>query len=561
MGLPTIITVDDDRAVLGAVEAQVAERYGRHYRIEFRADPSDAAALLDRLAADGEDLALLLVGHAMHGPSGAALFDRARRLHPQAKRALLVSPNVWVDPPRADRIRAAMALGQIDHFVLEPGPPPDEVFHEAISGFLVEWARERRRVPETVTIVGGEWAGRAYELRSVLEHCAVPHEFCLADSSRGRELLEKAGPDARLPLMVLPDGSTVSDPSNAEMAAVAGAPAGVADETYDVLVVGAGPAGLSAAVYAASEGLRVLVVDAGGIGGQARSSSLIRNYLGFARGVSGDRLAQQAYEQAALFGASFLFFHRVSQLRVGDGTFELDIVDGPSVVARAVILATGATYRRLGIPALEALTGAGVFYGGPVSEAPTLAGKDVYVVGGGNSAGQAALHLARYARQTTLVVRAGSLTAGMSRYRVSAVDAAPGIDVRTGTTIVGGGGEGRLERLVLRDRATGEEQTMAADALFTLIGARPMTDWLPAGIARDDHGFLLTGDDAAAGWSLARRPFPQETTIPGIFAAGDVRHGSIKRVAAAVGDGASVVQAVHRVLAPEVAPGDTRLAS
>jgi thioredoxin reductase (NADPH) len=561
MNLPVIIAVGDDAAVLRAVEAQLAERYSASYRIVCPVDEAAAGELLDDLSRRGTDVALLLVGHSVHERAGEGLFDQARRLHPQAKRALLVSPNVWVDAPRAELIRRAMALGRIDHFVLEPGPPPDEVFHEAISSFLLEWARERRLVPDTVTIVSEDWSGRAYEIRSVLENCAVSHDFCLADSARGRELIAKAGPEARLPLMVLPDGSTLSDPSNAEMAAVAGAPDRIDGETYDVLVVGAGPAGLSAAVYAASEGLRVLVVDGGGIGGQARSSSLIRNYLGFARGVSGGRLAQQAYEQAALFGAEFLFFHRAEALLLdsGSGTMTLRIADGPSVSARTVILATGASYRRLGIAPLEALTGAGVFYGGPVSEAPTLAGKDVFVVGGGNSAGQAALHLARYARQVTLVVRAGSLAAGMSQYLVSAVEAAPRIDVRTGTTVCGGGGDGRLEHLVLCG-ADGAEQTLPADALFVLIGARPLTDWLPHELRRDGHGFLLTGDAVAQRWPLARKPYAQETSVPRVFAAGDVRQGSIKRVAAAVGEGASVVQAIHQVLATEIDPPAERVA-
>jgi thioredoxin reductase (NADPH) len=558
MGLPVMMVVDDDGAVLASVEAQLRERYGASYRIECPADATVASVLLDQLAESGADLALFLVGHSIHAGTGGHLFDQARRAHAQAKRALLVPRDMWYDPLRSEPIRAAMAMGRIDHFVIEPGPAPDEVFHEAISSFLLEWARERRAVP-TVTVVGEDWTGRAYEIRSVLENCVISHEFCLADSARGRELLEKVGPDARLPLMVLPDGSSISDPSDIEMAILAGAPTSFDETTYDLLVVGAGPAGLSAAVYGASEGLRVLVVDSGGIGGQARSSSLIRNYLGFARGVSGGRLAQQAYEQASLFGAEFLFFHRASELVLeDDGLMTLRIADGPAVSTRAVILATGASYRRLGIPSLEALIGAGVFYGGPVSEAPTLAGKDVFVVGGGNSAAQAALHLARYARQVTLVVRANSLGAAMSQYLVRAVEAAPGIVVRTETAVCGGGGDGRLEHLVLCD-AAGGGQTLPADALFVLIGARPLTGWLPPAIARDRHGFLLAGEDVREGWPLARRPYPQETSVPRVFAAGDARHGSIKRVAAAVGEGASVVQAVHQVL-DELEPPVERVA-
>ncbi len=399
-----------------------------------------------------------------------------------------------------------MALGRIDYYVPRPAGSLDEVFHEAVSSFLLEWARDRRVVPQTVHIVGETWSGRAYELREVFEQCAAPHAFCLAASEKGRELLARAGPDAKLPLMVLPDGRVLSDPSNAEIAEVVGAPAALEERDFDVVIVGSGPAGLSAAVYGASEGLRILVVDEGGIGGQARSSSLIRNYLGFPMGVSGSRLAEQAYEQAVVFGASFLFMHRATALARSGHRLTVSLEDGRRVSARAVILATGATYRRLDVPSLETLRGAGVFYGGPVSEAPALKGKDAYIAGGGNSAGQAALHLARYARRVTLVVRAPSLGAGMSHYLVRAIEATPNVEVRAGTTVVGGGGDGRLQQLVLRD-SSGEDDTVAADALFVLIGARPHSDWLPPEIARDAHGFLLTGADLDGhDWPLERRP-------------------------------------------------------
>jgi thioredoxin reductase (NADPH) len=403
-----------------------------------------------------------------------------------------------------------------------------------------------------VHIVGETWAGRAQQLRDVFAGCAVPHEFCLADSDKGREFVDKAGPTAKLPLMVLPDGRVLSDPSDAQIAEAAGAPMGLEQRAFDVIVVGAGPAGLSAAVYAASEGLQVLVVDAAGIGGQARSSSLIRNYLGFGKGISGARLAEEAYEQAAAFGATFLFMHKVTAIERAEEGFNVALADGRSVTARAVILATGASYRRLGIESLEELSGAGVFYGGPVSEAPALTGKDVYVLGGGNSGGQAALHLARYARHVSVVVRGRSLSAGMSHYLIQTIEAAPNVEVLTRTSVVGGGGEGRLEHLVLREIASGEERTVAADALFVLIGARPQTDGLPSELARDDLGFLLAGDDLDHDWPLERRPLSLETSIPGILAAGDVRHGSVKRVASAVGEGSIAAQLVHRLLDEEL---------
>jgi len=554
MTFAAVVAVSQDPVVLDAVHTQLGERYARDYRIECVQDPDDALTLLETLAAEGVEVALLLVTQSTIEATGSALLDAAHRLHPQAKRAMLVSTNAWTDPGTAKSIQASVTLGRVDHFVLDPGPPPDEVFHEAVQSFLHEWARERRLVPQTVHIVGEEWSGRAYELRTVFEKCVVPHAFCLADSDKGRELLARAPQDAELPLMALPDGRVLCNPSNAEIAAAAGAPQALDELAFELVVVGAGPAGLSTAVYGASEGLRVLVVDAGGIGGQARSSSLIRNYLGFAKGVSGSKLAEQAYDQASAFGASFLFMHRATALaRTGD-ELSLSLEDGRSVRGQALVLAVGASYGRIGIPELEELSGAGVFYGGPASEAPALTGADVYVVGGGNSAGQAALHLARYAQRVTILVRAGSLDASMSHYLVQAIEAAPGIDVRTGTAVTAGGGEGRLELLVLRDLADGTEETVPADALFVLIGSRPLTDWLPPELAKDEHGFLLTGEDVVGAWPLERHPFSLETSMPGVLAAGDVRHGSVKRVAAAVGEGAIAVQFVHRLLAEEPHP-------
>lgn len=548
MTLPVLLAVDEDRDVLDALDAQLRRRYSGDYRVECLVDGDEALELLTTLERDDEGVALVLAEREFWDANGGEALERVRRLHPHAKRALLVRPNAWTDLPTAKAIRDARALGRIDYYVIKPAAAMDEVFHQAISSFLLEWATDQRLVPQTVHIVGEAWSGRAFELREVLERCAVPHAFCLADSDRGRELLGKAGPNPKLPLIVLPDGSSLDNPSNAEMALVAGAPRGLEQDEFDVVVVGAGPAGLSAAVYGASEGLRTVVVDEGGIGGQARSSSLIRNYLGFPKGISGSLLAEQAYEQASVFGTSFVFMHKVTSLRRAGDRFELTLTDGRRVHGRAVILATGANYRRLGIPPLEALTGAGVFYGGAASEAHALSGRHAFVAGGGNSAGQAAVHLARYARQVTLLVRGRSLDVGMSHYLVREIEATPNIEVRTETVVVDGSGEGQLERLVLRD-ADGAHNAVAADALFVLIGARPHTDWLPTELARDGDGFLLTGDDVPQGdWSLDRRPLPLETSLPGVLAAGDVRSASVKRVASAVGEGSIAIQLVHRLL-------------
>ena len=553
MALPVLLVVEEDQGALDEVETQLVRRYAHDYRVVSVSGPERALRTLAELARAGEEVALVLAGTSPLAAAGGELLERARQLHPHAKRGLLVPAGAWADPPTAEAILHSTALGRIDYYVPRPLAARDEVFHEAISSFLLEWATERRVVPQTVHIVGKAWSGRAYELRQVFERCAVPHAFSLADSDTGRELLTRAGPEAKLPLMVLPDGRALGDPSNAEIAEAAGTPADFSEHAFDLVIVGAGPAGLSAAVYGASEGLRTLVVDEGGIGGQARSSSQIRNYLGFPRGVSGSRLAEQAYEQAASFGATFVFMHRATELTRSGGRLDISLSDGRRVSAAAVILATGASYRRLGVPGLEALNGAGVFYGGPASEAHALSGKDVYIAGGGNSAGQAALHLARHARCVTLVVRAGWLAAGMSHYLVREVTAAPNVNVRTGTAVVGGGGAGRLQELVLRESATGDEKTVPADALFVLIGARPHTDWLPREIATDRRGFLFTGPDVpdSHAWPLDREPLALETSMPRVLAAGDVRHGSVKRVASAVGEGSIAVQLVHNLLAAD----------
>ena len=553
MPRPILLVVDQDQVVLEDVATQLAQRYTHDYRVETLSEPKRALRMLAELASAGEEVALVLAGKSLLDTTSGELFDRTRQLHPHAKRGLVVPAGAWADQPSAEAILDLMALGRIDYYVPRPAGSPDEVFHQAISSFLLEWATERRMVPHTVHIVGESWTGRAAELREVFEICAMPHDFCLADSDRGRELLAQAGPKAKLPLMVLPNGRAMSDPSDAEIAHAAGAPVDLGEHAFDLVIVGSGPAGLSAAVYGASEGLRTLVVDKGGIGGQARSSSLIRNYLGFPRGVSGNRLAEQAYEQASVFGASFVLMHTATALSRSGNRLDLSLSNGRGVSAAAVILATGASYRRLGAPSLEAFNGAGVFYGAPASEAHALSGKDAYIAGGGNSAGQAALHLARYARRVTLVVRAASLEAGMSHYLVHQVKATPNVEVRASTEVVGGGGDGRLQELVLRESATGDEKTVGADALFVLIGARPHTDWLPHEIARDASGFLFTGDNVSAshGWHLERSPFALETSMPGVLAAGDVRHASVKRVASAVGEGSIAVQIVQNFLADE----------
>jgi thioredoxin reductase (NADPH) len=546
---PVILAVEEDPEALAEVERELNDRFARHYRVMCMRSAGEARERLQELADADEDVAVVLAGQCPSGMTDRELMDHARHLHPHAKRGLLIEWGSWGDRATGERIFEAIGHGRIDHHMVRPSASPDEPFLHSVSSLLLEWVEARRALPNTIYVVGESWSGRAYELRSVLGRCAIPHSFCLADSSEGRTLVENAGDEAKLPFVVFPDGTVLSNPSNAELTKATGSTVEPSQVDFDLVIVGAGPAGLSAAVYGASEGFSTLVVDEGGLGGQATSSSLIRNYLGFPRGVSGGRLAQQAYEQAWVFGANFAFMQRVTELRRGDDGLSLTLSEAGRVRTRAVLLATGASYRRLGVPALEELNGAGVFYGGPASEVPAMAGREVYVLGGANSAGQAALHLARYARQVTLVVRAHSLDAGMSHYLVRQVEATPRLQVRLETEIVGGGGDGWLEQLVLRNRANGAEETVDADGLFLMIGAKPHTDWLPRDVERDERGFLLTGSDLGPNerWPLEREPFPLETCMPGVFAAGDARHGSVKRVASAVGEGSVAIQLLHRM--------------
>jgi thioredoxin reductase (NADPH) len=552
---PFLLAVDDDAEALRDIEDTLRDRYGRHYRVECIRSPFEARDRLEALAAAHDDVAVVLAAQRLDGMTGSDLLDAARRFHPNSKRAMILHWGEWGDPAIGDAIFDAIARARIDHYVIRPTPPPDELFHSAVTGMLLEWADSQRQSPHTIHIVGQQWEGRAYELRQLLGRCAMPHSFELADSDAGRALVEQAGlVDAdgvgRFPLVIFPDGTVLRDPTNAELVEASGSPVDPPDTEFDLVIVGAGPAGLSAAVYGASEGFNTLVVDSGGIGGQATSSSLIRNYLGFPRGVSGRRLAQSAYEQAWVFGAHFAFMQFVTMLgRDDDGGLWVDLSDSGRIRTRAVLLATGAEYQRIGLPELEALNGAGVFYGGTASEASRMAGREVYVVGGANSAGQAALHLARYADHVTLVVRSDSLAAGMSSYLVHQVEDTPRLDVRVATEVVGGGGAARLEHLVLRDRTTGAEETVPADGLFLMIGARPHTGWLPDSIARDERGFVFTGSDVVptGAWSLAREPLSLETSVPGVFAAGDLRHAAVRRVASAVGEGSVAVQLLHQL--------------
>ncbi|HWM63263.1 MAG TPA: FAD-dependent oxidoreductase [Solirubrobacterales bacterium] len=551
MGLPVLLAVDEDADCRGRVGAELEGRYGRDYDVRIEASAASALQQLEDLHAAGEPVAIVLADQWLGESTGADLLARVKSLHPSAKRGLLIEWGAWGDPATAEAIFEAMALGRIDYYVLKPQASPDELFHRTVGEFLFEWARAESPLQGEMELVAEPGARRTHELHDLLSRNGVPYACHSPDSAPGRALLEEAGrEDASLPVARVRPGQILVDPSNVEVAEAFGVSTSLTEhQEFDVVIIGAGPAGLAAAVYASSEGLRALVVEREAIGGQAGSSSLIRNYLGFSRGVSGAELAQRAYQQAWVFGTSFLLMRDVVELRPGERRHTLRTADGAEFEAGAVVLASGVSYRRLEIPALHALEGAGVFYGASVAEAKALAGRRVFIVGGGNSAGQAAMHLHRWAEQVTLVVRGPSLAESMSSYLRGEIEAAANVDVMLGTEVVDGGGDGRLEGLTLLAGPSGASTTVAADALFVMIGARPGTEWLPPEVERDEWGYVLTGVDLDGEGSADRRSHPMgETSLPRVFAVGDVRHGSVKRVASAVGEGSVVIQQVHRCL-------------
>ena len=550
-----IVVVSRDAGVRKVLDEELSGRYGRDYRVVVCEEPAMLEPVIRELLAAGTPVALVVGAVGESDPDGIEVLARVGGVD---RTVLRVAAVRWGEWDTARPVFDAVTMGKIDHWVTRPVQSPDEEFHQSITQFLGEWGSRRAGCFEPVQVIGDPWSARSQELRDTFSRNGIPVGFYDAGSARGRQLLrELRAESAELPVVVLRFGgrrSALANPSNLEIADAFGLMTPIPDgEVFDVAVVGAGPAGLAAAVYASSEGLRTVVVEREAIGGQAGTSSMIRNYPGFAQGVSGARLAFAAYMQAWFFGTTFLFMRQPAGLAREDGHYRLHLSDGGTITSRTVVIATGATYRRLGVPGLEDLQGRGVFYGAGVSDAPAMRGRKVFVAGGGNSAGQAALHLAKWAEQVTIVVRSPSLTSSMSDYLIREIGAAPNVDVRYGAQLAGGTGTDHLEALVLEDTKTRMRQHVPADGLFVLIGSEPRTEWLGEALARDRWGFLLTGqdvlDDPAARWRAGRPPLPHETSLPGVFAAGDVRGGAVQRVASAVGEGAITILSVHRYLA------------
>jgi thioredoxin reductase (NADPH) len=558
MSQPVILLVAHDGALLYALAGDLGRRFAADYRILAARSSAEALAVLEPLAAATEEVALVVVARELPGPGWLELLLRARELHPGAKRVLLEHRGEWAS---GEPIVRAMTLGQLDYVLFRPWRPVEQNLYLPVSDFLAGWEKSRAPGVEAIRVVGPTWAASSHQLRDTLARAGIPYGFYPDDSEDGRRLLEEAGEDgARLPVVVFRRGTVLVDPSHTELVAALGLQTRPATGGCDVLIVGAGPAGLAAAVYAASEGLQTRVLEPAIPGGQAGTSSLIRNYLGFPHGVSGEDLTWRAFEQAWLFGADLVLAQAATGLEARGSDRMVRLSDGGEVAARAVILATGVAWRRLGVPALEALAGSGVFYGAAGTEARAVRGEDVFVVGAGNSAGQAALHLARFAASVTIVAVERDLGERMSDYLVQQIEATPNVTRRMRHEVVDGHGRGRLEGLTLRDRDSGETTAVDASAVFVLIGAEPRTDWLHGVVERDERGYVLTGRDLVeggrppTGWPLQRAPLLLETSLPGVFAAGDVRYRSVKRVASAVGEGAIAVQLVHEYLAEPTGP-------
>ncbi|MQY31097.1 FAD-dependent oxidoreductase [Nocardia aurantia] len=549
---PAILSVDDDPGVSRAVVRDLRRRYGEDYRIIRAESGASALDALREMKLRGQPVAVLIADFRMPGMDGIEFLEQAMDLHPYARRVLLTA---YADTSAAIN---AINVVDLDHYLLKPWDPPEEKLYPVIDALLESWRGDERRPVLETKVIGHRWSARCSEVREFLARNQLPYRWYLADEPEGERLLAAAGaePD-QCPVVIDATGRALITPSDSELAGSVGLSTAPAGDFYDLIVVGGGPAGLGAAVYGASEGLRTVLVERTATGGQAGQSSRIENYLGFPDGLSGAQLADRARRQAVKFGAELITAREVTGLEACGSARVVRFGDGSSIAAHSVLIATGVNYRHHPAPGVDDFTGRGVYYGSAMTEAADCADRDVYIVGGANSAGQAAVFLSRNARTVHILVRSTSLEQSMSHYLVQQIEQIPNIVVHPCTEVVSAEGRDHLERMVLRNNATGGEEKVEAERLFLFIGAAPETDWLDGLIIRDEYGYVLAGPDLMvdgarpAGWELPRPPGHLETSVPGVFVAGDVRSESAKRVASAVGEGAMAVMLVHRYLAKQ----------
>jgi thioredoxin reductase (NADPH) len=548
---PILFTIDDDPEVLHAIERDLRRKYGSQFRVLHADSGSAALEVLKQLKLRNEPVALLLSDQRMAHMTGVEFLEQAKELFPDAKRVLLTA--------YADTDAAIQAINtvKLDYYLSKPWDPPEEHLYPMLQDLLDDWLADYRPPFQGIRVLGHRWSPESHQVKDFLTRNQIPYRWLDVETSQEvHRLIEHAGLDAtRLPVVLFPDGSSLAEPTNEQLAEKTGLRTHAGKPFYDLIIVGAGPAGLAAAVYGASEGLRTVLIEREASGGQAGTSSRIENYLGFPVGLSGGDLARRAVAQASRFGVEILVPQEVKALRVQDPYRFVTLGDGTELSCHALIIATGVSYRRLNVPGMDRLTGAGVYYGAAMTEALSCVDSDVYIVGGANSAGQAAMYFSRYARSVTILVRGDSLAKSMSQYLIDQISATENITVLTHVNVTEVRGEECLETIDITNSDTGEVQTVPATALFIFIGAMPRTDWVAGVLERDAQGFILSGPDLLRngrrpqGWTLERDPFLLETNVPGIFVAGDVRSGSVKRVASGVGEGSISVQFVHRHLA------------
>jgi thioredoxin reductase (NADPH) len=549
MGKPVLLSVDDDPGVSRAVARDLRRHYGEDYRVLRASSAADGLEALRELKLRGDPVAVLLADYRMPEMNGIDFLEMAMDLFPRARRALLTA---YAD---TDAAIQAINVVDVDAYLLKPWDPPEEKLYPVVDTMLKAWRESPDPEVSGVKLVGHRWSAPSFRARDLLARNAVPYTWFTVDEPEGQRILAAAGAGPEdIPVVVTTDAQVLLHPSESELAAVVGLAVEPREMFYDLVVVGGGPAGLGAAVYGASEGLRTVLVEREATGGQAGQSSRIENYLGFPDGVSGGQLADRARRQAVKFGVELLLTRDVVALEAHGPKRVLHLDDGRVLAAHAVVLATGISYRSLGVEGVDDLTGRGVYYGSAMTEAVECTDRDIYVVGGANSAGQAAVYLSAFAKSVCLLVRGDSLEASMSAYLIEQIADIPNISVRTCCTVAGTQGDGHLEAVTLQDANTGEQETVPASHLFVFIGGAPRTAWLDGAVVRDENGFIPTGPALLeegrrpTGWQPERDPYFLETSLPGVFVAGDARSDSVKRVASAVGEGAMAVTLVHRYL-------------